>query len=99
MIKFFTLLWAAALISFSSIIFAQGTAMDISTYRFLEKAKFIGESINKDDYAAIEREFDPQLQFQLPYSKLKPLMENLIRGVGRVKLMGTPKLQWKDVAV
>jgi murein DD-endopeptidase MepM/ murein hydrolase activator NlpD len=55
--------------------------------------------MNKGDFAAIEREFDSTLQKQLPYSKLKPLMENLIQGAGKVKQMGIPKVKWKDVAV
>jgi hypothetical protein len=99
MIKLSTLLWALMLIFFSSAVFAQAQQIDISTYRFLEKAKMIGESINKGDFAAIEREFNPSVQAQLPYSKLKPLLENLVRGAGHIKQMGTPKLQWKDVAI
>jgi murein DD-endopeptidase MepM/ murein hydrolase activator NlpD len=99
-IQYLTVGLAAALIIFSShSAAAQGTKVDINTYRFLEKARLIGDAINKADYAAIEREFDDALQDQLPYSKFKPLMENLVLGAGKVKNMGAPRLKWKDVAV
>ena len=92
--------WASALMFFvSSAVFAQGTTIDLHTYRFLEKARHIGDNINKGDFAAIEREFDSDLQKQLPYSKLKPLLENLVQGAGKIKHMGIPKLKWKDVGV
>src|SRR5438046_3025416 len=99
-IKHSILLWALPPIFFLSLsAYAQGTSVDIATFRFMQKARLIGESINKNDFAASEREFDRALQDQLPYSKLKPLMENLVRGAGKIKQMGAPKLKWKDVAV
>src|SRR5207237_655305 len=79
--------------------FAQGTKVDVAQYRFMLKAKQIGEAINKGDYAALEREFDTQLQSQLPLGKLGPLLDNLIQGAGKIKNMGAPKVKWKDVAV
>jgi len=82
----------------SSAAYSQN-AMDVNTFRFLDKAKFICESMNKGDFAAIEREFDPALQAQMPYSKFKVLMENLMRGAGKIKQVGTPKVKWKDVAI
>ena len=93
-------IWAALLIFFLlSDSFAQGTKVDVAQYRFMLKAKQIGEAINKGDYAALEREFDAQLQSQLPLGKLGPLLDNLIQGAGKIKNMGAPKVKWKDVAV
>ena len=79
----------AGLLTFllSGTVFAQGTTIDLATYRFLEKARHIGDYMNKGDFAAIEREFDSTLQKQLPYSKLKPLMENLIQGAFSVDVL------------
>lgn len=92
--------WAALLIFFiSSPGFTQGTKVDISQYRFLEKARHIAEAINKGDFAALEREFDGELQKQLPLAKLEPLLENLVDGAGKIKNIGIPKLKWKNVAV
>jgi hypothetical protein len=92
--------WAAVLIFFiSASSFAQSTSIDIATYRFLQKARHLGEYINKGDFAAIEREFDTTLQNQLPLSKLKPLMENLLAGAGKIKQMGVPKIKWKNVGI
>jgi hypothetical protein len=93
-------IWAGMLIFFiSASSFSQSKSIDISEYRFLLKARHIGEYINKGDFAALEREFDTTLQNQLPLSKLKPLMENLIAGAGKIKQMGLPKVKWKNVGV
>lgn len=92
--------WAVLLIIFlCASVFAQGTTIDISAYRFLTKARHIGDAINKGDYDALERQFDSTLQAQLPLSKLKPLLQNLTHGAGKIKQMGVPKLKWKNVGV
>ncbi|MEI8133679.1 MAG: peptidoglycan DD-metalloendopeptidase family protein [bacterium] len=84
---------------FSASSYAQSSQLDFPTYRFLLKARAIGGYINKSDFAAIEREFNDALQAQLPYSKLKPLMENLVLGAGKIKQIGIPRVKWKDVGI
>jgi len=85
---------------FASTMYAQGgTAIDIAQYRFLQKARHIGEYINKNAYADLEKEFDPSLQKQLPLEKLTPLLNSLIDGAGKIKNIGIPKIKWKNVAV
>ncbi len=98
--KFFTFLtpvWAVLFLLFlSGPVFAQDDLMSI---RFTLIGKRICEEINKGDFNALEDEFSSSLQKEMPLTKLKPLMLNLVEGAGRIKQMGTPKLKWKNVAV
>ncbi|HYM20171.1 MAG TPA: peptidoglycan DD-metalloendopeptidase family protein [Candidatus Kapabacteria bacterium] len=96
-----SLLAFAALICFSTASFAQngGTTVDISQWRFLQKAKLIGDAINKHDIDAIENEFDPIVQRDLPADTLKPLLWNMTNQLGTVEKMGEPKMKWKNVAI
>ncbi len=97
---FLTALAVLLVLSIHSIGFAQGgTPIDVAQYRFLQKARHVGEYINKGDFEALEKDFDPSLQKQLPLEKLTPLLNSLIDGAGKIKNIGIPKIKWKNVAV
>lgn len=90
---------AIAMLACCISVRAQETSMDILQFRFLQKAKLIGEAINKSDVDALEREFDPMLRKELPASKLKPLLFQMTEALGKVEKMGDARFKWKGVAV
>lgn len=80
--------------------FAQDQEQDKQmSIRFTLIGKRICEEINKGDFVALEGEFTPDLQAEMPLEKLKALVMNLIEATGRIRQMGTPILKWKNVAV
>jgi hypothetical protein len=82
----------------SGSVFAQEQDK-LMSIRFTLIGKRVCEEINKGDFVALEGEFDPNLQAQMPLEKLKALTTNLIEGAGKIMQMGTPILKWKNVAV
>jgi len=91
-----SLIFSAALLAGSA--FAQEPESQMSL-RFTLIGKRVCEEINKGDFVALEGEFSPSLQKEMPLEKLRPLVTNLIEGTGRITQMGTPIIKWKNVAV
>ncbi|MEP7233705.1 MAG: peptidoglycan DD-metalloendopeptidase family protein [Ignavibacteriota bacterium] len=72
---------------------------DRMTTRFTLIAKRICEALNKGDFVALEDEFSPTLQKEMPLDKLKPWVVNLMETAGRITQMGAPVLKWKNVSI
>jgi hypothetical protein len=82
-------------------LYAQPAEQKVSVdqFRFLQKAKLIGEAINSHRIEAIVAEFDELLQRELPVEKLKPLIYQITDSLGLIEKMSEVKMKWKNVAI
>ena len=85
-------------LSLSQLAYAQGEQkVSVEQFRFLQKAKLIGEAINSHNVGAIVAEFDEILQRELPVQKLSPLIYQLTDSLGKIEKMSEVIMKWKNV--